>query len=180
MARGYTIGEEDDNGYPGDRYPLDNRPGVEDGSNDTVIPDEPGSKIGTGEGGPTGPITPGGNDESPRERQVNQDANDAFTSSPRKPKTPDIRSGGVETTGQGGFTSQPTGVIPFKPLGGGVGSPSGPKSSLFGSLGGLKGGGLGVPSIGSPMGGGGGGGEDGSGLIDSLMSILRQRKGGMF
>lgn len=68
--------------------------------------------------------------------------------------------------GKGGT---PSGVVPFQPMG----SPRGPKSTLFGMAGGLKGGGLGVPSI-------GGGESDSSSLIDSLMSILKQKKGGMF
>lgn len=135
---------------------------------------------------------PSGNSETPRERSITGAAapNPEVSSTPRKPMTPDIGAGSVEQhgdTSQGKFTSRPSsigastmgwgapsGVIPFQPMRGGpIGSPGGSKSTLFGMAGGLKGGGLGVPSI--------GGGESGSSdLIDSLMSILKQKKGGMF
>lgn len=86
------------------------------------------------------------------------------TSTPRKPSTPTPMAGSVSTP-----SSQ--GVIPFQPIGTpSVGAQATPQlRSLFGSQGGLTGGGLGVPL--SPM------NLTESGSIDSLIQMLQQRLG---
>lgn len=75
------------------------------------------------------PTRPGRGAETPRERGNTPAA-------PRKPMSPDPMAAA------GGSTFQ-AGVLPFKPLPGPMGSS--PSGSLFGSMGGLKGGGLGIP-----------------------------------
>lgn len=156
-----------------------------------------GGNIGGAGGDNTGsPFDPGGNSETPRERRLPDGtlggspsvgsgengssgggvpgiSNPNVTSTPRTPRQPTPMSGSVS-----GVPNPSSGVIPFQPMAGGpIGSAGASKSSLFGSVGGLKGGGLGVPSIGgfNPQQGGEDNGQ--GGLIDSLMSILRQRKG---
>lgn len=64
---------------------------------------------------------------------------------PVRPRSPQPMAGSVSQVQSGG--AQPTGVMPFTPMGSpDVGSMATPQSNgLFGSLGGLKGGGLGLP-----------------------------------
>lgn len=191
-------GSEEEVGHDGG-YPVDG------GNGSGNIPGFKEQESG-GTVNPGGDIADTGNSETPRERAGNTigEMNPNVSSTPRKPMTPDIGAGSVEThsggdTASGKFTSRPSGlgggmgastagasqgVIPFRPMSGGagspmsgpIGSPGGSKSTLFGMAGGLKGGGLGVPSIGDI----GGTDSGGSSLIDSLMSILKQKKGGMF
>jgi hypothetical protein len=118
-----------------------------------------------------------------------------ITSTPKKPSTPDIRSGEVSNYGgdrgdsgsMGGHP--PSGVIPFPPMGGGganippigpigggpIGQPGGGRSSLFGRIGGLQGGGLGAP-------GAAGSGYDTGDTTDigALIASLMRKKQGLF
>lgn len=94
----------------------------------------PGGKIGAG-----APPPPPGQDlggegrlgETPRDR-----ASGAISSTPRRPMEPTPMAGSTDLMGS----------VPFQPMGSpDVGTMVNSKAGLFGGLGGLKGGGLGVP-----------------------------------
>lgn len=83
-----------------------------------------------------GGITPGRGSETPRDRL---DAGGNNPVAPRKPMEPSPMAQMGST-----MSTQPSpGVIPFQPLPGP--QSMGGRSNLFGSMGGLKGGGLGIP-----------------------------------
>jgi hypothetical protein len=80
---------------------------------------------------PAPDINPGRGRETPRERGGGGVA-------PRRPSEPDPMAGSSFQSGMGG-----PGVLPFQPMPGPQGGMA--QGGLFGSMGGLKGGGLGVP-----------------------------------
>ena len=124
-----------------------------------------------------------GNATKPRDdiSSGNLSGGSQITSTPKQPMYPSPSTGSVSTNrgeeSMDTFTSRPSGapsgVIVSPPMAGGpIGQPGGGRG-LFGFGGGLKGGGLGVPSIGyNPN---QGGDQDVTSLIAALMN--KQKKG---
>jgi hypothetical protein len=99
------------------------------------------------------------NSETPRERESNV--------TPRRPGVPTPMAGSSFTAPSGGGG---TGLLPFAPMGGPDPSQmlgSGGGGGMFGSSGGLRGGGLGVPQTGA----GPAGNQDISELLQQLLSM---------
>ena len=139
-----------------------------------------------GDGGPTSGKE--GTGYSPRENFLPGGGGNesATTSTPRKPSTPDIRSGQVSNY-SGPDSSGGGGVVPFAPLGSGgamsippissgpIGQPGAGRSQLFGRAGGLQGGGLGAPGA-----GGSGFDQGDTTSIEALIASLMRKKRGLF
>lgn len=179
----YGWDEEDSQGGGGNIGPLSDQG---DGIGDRTAGGRDGSADDTS--------GPAGTGYSPRENFGDRAPSGDITASPRKPMEPTPMAG-MQSESYGGprdeqsGMSQPSapagGVSPFKPMasgpggvpaGGPIGQPGAGRSSLFGGVGGLKGGGLGVPSIGfDPHQGG-----NDTTSIDQLIAALSKQKRGLF